>query len=339
MASYKFKVIKGGKVIGEATTRAEAEAAAKKHGGHVAEILAGKTGSAGRRGNPSGDVSTRVYFDDQPGATPGWVAEYSDRDGRIITTSEHVGHPGMPTRRNASAAANRIAAAYARELSRRGNPPLEPRGAAVPGQALPHPRALADCKRSFWSKDGRFAIYYDVHGVRLLDVRAGKVIATTDLDNYGYATERPSKAWDAAKPSFAEGFSEAPVSAAISVAWGVKPAANPKAKPKAVKAKVAAKTRNKKVVPSKSPIFTVFDTAGMAYQGSSEADARSAFQASVAKGHGASISRGLDVIEMRLDPNVGRASNPKTKKAPAKAKTPKSKPTTAKASGRKIQYV
>lgn len=40
MASYKYKVIKGGKVIGEATTRAEAEAAAKKFGGHVAELLA-----------------------------------------------------------------------------------------------------------------------------------------------------------------------------------------------------------------------------------------------------------------------------------------------------------
>jgi len=51
MASYKFKVIKGGKVIGEATTRAEAEAAAKKLGGHVAEVVAATTG---RRGNPAG---------------------------------------------------------------------------------------------------------------------------------------------------------------------------------------------------------------------------------------------------------------------------------------------
>ena len=52
MSTYKYKVIKGGKVIGEATTRADAEAAAKKFGGHVAELLAGK---AGRTGNPSSD--------------------------------------------------------------------------------------------------------------------------------------------------------------------------------------------------------------------------------------------------------------------------------------------
>jgi len=38
MSTYKFKVLKGGKVYGEATTKAEAEAVAKKIGGSVAEV-------------------------------------------------------------------------------------------------------------------------------------------------------------------------------------------------------------------------------------------------------------------------------------------------------------
>jgi len=45
MAAYKFKVLKGGKVYGEATTRAEAEAVAKKIGGTVAEAVTAKAGN------------------------------------------------------------------------------------------------------------------------------------------------------------------------------------------------------------------------------------------------------------------------------------------------------
>lgn len=42
MSTYKFKVLKGGKVYGEATTKAEAEAVAKKIGGTVAEVVGAK---------------------------------------------------------------------------------------------------------------------------------------------------------------------------------------------------------------------------------------------------------------------------------------------------------
>lgn len=61
-------------------------------------------------------ITYKVWYD------KGWCAEYFDEHG-ACASSEHVGHPPMPTRANAEKKANLIAGEYANSLwYARGNP-------------------------------------------------------------------------------------------------------------------------------------------------------------------------------------------------------------------------
>lgn len=384
MATFKFKVLKGGKVYGEATTKAEAEAVAKKIGGSVAEVVgAGPVKRVvAKKRNPSASSSkapsatpkyrvATVTFDDgtsretMVGGTF-WnepelreyyaigkqfnLGTHRDRLVRVtkvdISKNAAFGNPKNPPLERASAAAlldavkpgkpqvihgvkvARVGAGYSidrmvlsRELAIKR---LEGGKAKNPAMYLSREPQV-----SIPSAQGRMAVvkFADpyvgndfVNGLMFVDYDP-KTLRATGQQRIATAKGKDTPDYDALWSDVANLLRASAGKINASIVEGK--TANPKAKPKTVKAKIAPKARNKKVVPPKSPVFTVFDTAGMAYQGSSEADARSAFQASVAKGRGASISRGLDVIEMRLDPNVGRASNPKAKpkaKAPAKPK-------------------
>jgi hypothetical protein len=69
-----------------------------------------------------GNVEADVHYDTTDPKRKGWYALYSTvpRGGnqRMITDSEKIGHPEMPTRKDAKTKASRIARAFACKLSR-----------------------------------------------------------------------------------------------------------------------------------------------------------------------------------------------------------------------------
>jgi hypothetical protein len=140
MAAYKFKVIKGGKVYGEATTRAEAEAVAKKIGGTVAEAITAKAGNPRARGltratkqaiQAYGIEACRKAFD------------MHDRLGYGASGVSHECAATIRTTRQADAAINagRELASIEAVTAKAGNPSGEPYHVAIGRRLLGLPGA------------------------------------------------------------------------------------------------------------------------------------------------------------------------------------------------------